>query len=393
MAEQETDHEGEELKQSESDNVDYYEMSDEDFFSQPPPKVEEQEEDKELDFFDSGSSNPYTSEFSLDLEEEEEGEEEESDDAKQDADSEEEHEEDEKVEEENPEEETKSKKQQLDYENLYKQVTSPFKANGKEMQVDSPEEIRKLMQQGANYTKKMQAIKPNLKIIKKLGKNDLLDEGKLDFAIELLQGKPEAISKLLNDSNIDPLSLDTTAHENYQPATYDVSDAEMELDDTLDDLRDSDSITTTLEIVNDKWDKESKRIVANNPNNLRVLNEHVDVGIYDVIMTEVDKQRALGNIPTNIPDIAAYQQVGEFLKESGKLDKFFNPTPGKTKGNTSKRANTQDDVRSRRKQRKAASEASQGKTRSTVKNNQPFKKGIWEMSDDEFEQAMNSGAL
>ena len=48
-----------------------------------------------------------------------------------------------------------------DYESLYKQMMAPFKANGKEFAPSSPDEVIRLAQMGANYTKKMQALKPN----------------------------------------------------------------------------------------------------------------------------------------------------------------------------------------------------------------------------------------
>ena len=50
----------------------------------------------------------------------------------------------------------------------YKRILQPFKANGTEVQVRSVDEAIQLMQMGANYTKKMQALQPNLKVLKTL---------------------------------------------------------------------------------------------------------------------------------------------------------------------------------------------------------------------------------
>src|SRR5690606_21653948 len=71
-----------------------------------------------------------------------------------------------------------------DYEKLYKEIMKPFKANGREIKLNSPEEVITLMQKGANYTKKMQALQPHLKIVRMLENNQLLDEGKLSQLID-----------------------------------------------------------------------------------------------------------------------------------------------------------------------------------------------------------------
>ena len=74
---------------------------------------------------------------------------------------------------------------EFDYESAYKKVSEPFKANGIDMQVKDPQDIVRLMQMGANYQKKMAQLKPNLKLIKMLEKNELLDEVKLHNLIDL----------------------------------------------------------------------------------------------------------------------------------------------------------------------------------------------------------------
>lgn len=125
-----------------------------------------------------------------------------------------------------------------DYEKLYNELLSPFRANGKEIQIDKVEDARRLMQMGANYNKKMAALKPHLKTLKLLENNGLLDEQKLSFYIDIEQKKPEAIAKLLKDSNIDPLDFDLEKND-YKASTYTVDDREIELDTVLDELKDS----------------------------------------------------------------------------------------------------------------------------------------------------------
>lgn len=106
------------------------------------------------------------------------------------------------------EEEVDAEEAAFDYKAAYEQITAPFKANGREMKVESPEEAVRLMQQGANYVKKMQALKPHLKMVRMLENNGLLDEGRLNFLIDVSRKDPGAIKKLLKDANIDPMDLD-----------------------------------------------------------------------------------------------------------------------------------------------------------------------------------------
>ena len=66
-----------------------------------------------------------------------------------------------------PEAEVASGKE-LDYKAEYEKLLKPFKANGRDIQVGSVDDAIALMQMGANYNKKMAALKPNMKLLKML---------------------------------------------------------------------------------------------------------------------------------------------------------------------------------------------------------------------------------
>jgi len=202
-------------------------------------------------------------------------------------------------------------------EDFVKEITAPFRANGKDMQIDSVEDIRKLMQMGANYNKKMAAIKPNLKFIKMLENNDLLNEESLSYLIDLQKKDPSAITKLLKDSGTNPLELDLEQEHGYETKdTYTVSDNEVNLDGILDDIRDTDSFEQTIDIVSNKWDAKSKQILVNNPEVIKTINDHVATGIYDKITQVMNRERVLGNLE-GMSDIDAYKHVGDAIHEAG----------------------------------------------------------------------------
>lgn len=208
---------------------------------------------------------------------------------------------------------------EVDYKSEYEKVFAPFKANGRDITVKSAEDAISLMQMGANYNKKMAALKPNLKLLKMLEKNELLDEAKLSYLIDLDKKNPEAINKLVKDSGLDPMDFDAEKASDYKPKTYTVDEREMELDTVLGDLKDTPSYTRTLEVVGNKWDASSRQVVADAPQLLKVINGHITSGIYDIISAQVDQDRTFGRLD-GLTDIEAYRKVGDAIQARGGFD-------------------------------------------------------------------------
>jgi hypothetical protein len=209
----------------------------------------------------------------------------------------------------------------IDFEAEYKRLLAPFKANGREIKVDSVDDAVALMQMGANYNKKMAALKPNLKLMKMLENNGFLNEEKIGFLIDLGKKNPAAISKLVKDSGVDPMDLDAEKASAYKQTAYAVDDREIELDTVLDELQGTDTYTRTLDVVSNKWDVASKQVISQSPQLLRVLNDHMASGIYDLISTEVEREKMLGRLK-GLSEIEAYRQVGDSIQARGGFDHF-----------------------------------------------------------------------
>lgn len=225
---------------------------------------------------------------------------------------------DDSTQEQKPEAEKSEKKEEasVNFEAEYKKIMAPFKANGREIQVQSVDDAIALMQMGANYNKKMAALKPNLKLMKLLENNGLLSEEKIGFLIDLEKKDPAAIGKLVKDSGLDPMDLDADKASAYKPQTYTVDDREIELDTVLEDIQESSAYNRTLEIVSNKWDGASRQIVAKTPQLLKVINAHVESGIYDLIVKEVEREKMFGRL-SGLSDIEAYRQVGDAIQARG----------------------------------------------------------------------------
>lgn len=277
------------------------------------------------------------------------------------------------------EEEVKKEEEikELDYKEEYNKVFAPFKANGKMMQIESVDDVRTLMQMGANYNKKMAALKPTLKIVKMLENHDLLDEDKLNRLIDLDKKDPEAIKQLIKDSKLDLDSFDPDAEVNYTPKTYTVNDKQVELDSTLESIRDTKSYATTLNIISNKWDASSRKAIVDSPSIIPVINDHIETGIYQQVMEVVDRERMLGRLQ-GLSDIEAYKVTGDALDAAGKFKSVSNGKPANSTSTATK--TTVVDPKLKDKKRAASS------TRSSTKGGAVPEFNPLNMSDEEFEK-------
>lgn len=277
----------------------------------------------------------------------------------------------------------------IDYKATHEKLFAPFKANGKEMQIDNVDDAITLMQMGANYNKKMAALKPSLKILKMLEKNNLLDESKLNFLIDLDKKNPGAINKLLQDSKIDPMDLDTEDTSGYKPNTYTVDDREIELDTVLESLSHTETFNQLVDVIGNKWDGASRQVFADNPQLLEVINTHMANGIYRTIEAEVEKQRNLGRL-NGVNDIEAYKQVGDMLHASGGFDHLnireSNQTQPRKRVVKPKSSKAED--ANRRNRKRAASSTKTSVSKKPAEDFNPLS-----MSDAEFEKLINDQYL
>lgn len=315
------------------------EMSDEDILKMNPPEVEEPKEEPHQEEKEKQKESPNegedSKEESKELEENNDSENKTSEEESKEELTEESKEEPKKEEENVPsnsgseEEKEKSSKEvekkeenkeqpseksaTIDYKKFYEKIMTPFKANGKLITLKTPEEAIQLMQMGANYTRKMQAIAPYKKTLLMLENNGLLDEDKLSFLIDLDKKNPEAIKKLIKDAGIDPMDIDTSTEPQYKEGSHKVSNEEAAFMTVLDDLKQSQDGMQTIKEINSNWDDASKNILWSSPDIMRTIHQQRENGVYQLIVDEMERQRTLGNISPETPFLVAYKQIGDAL--------------------------------------------------------------------------------
>lgn len=206
------------------------------------------------------------------------------------------------------------------YEELYKKIMAPFKANGKMIDLKDPAEAIQLMQMGANYTRKLQELQPHRKMLMMLQNNGLLDENKLSFLIDLDKRNPEAIKKLVKEAGIDPLDIDTSIEPAYQTGNHKVTDAEANFRQVLDEIGSTLDGKVTIQAINDGWDQASKEVLWKQPELIATMHNQREAGVYQIVVDEIQRQRTLGTLPTNVTFIDAYRIVGDKLLETDAFD-------------------------------------------------------------------------
>ena len=204
-----------------------------------------------------------------------------------------------------------------DYKAVYDQVMAPFQANGKSIQVKTPEEALQLMKQGANYTQKMQSIAPHRKVLMMLENNDLLSEEKLSRLIDLDKKNPDAIRALIKEAGIDPLDIDVSAESTYVPGDHKVSDAAVVFQTTLEEVTSTPAGKETVRTITDSWDAGSKAEIWKDPSILATIHQQREQGVYTRVADEIERQRILGAIPANVSFLDAYRAVGIQMTNSG----------------------------------------------------------------------------
>jgi hypothetical protein len=254
-------------------------------------------------------------------------------------------------------------------EDALSELYKPFKAAGRDFQVKSMDEAKKLMSMGVDYSNKLQGFKQHRTTIKTLETNEI-DADKLNYLIDLSKGDSSAITRLLQEHKVDPDELDLEEDLSYTPKDHSVSEATVELDDVLSRIQETTAFSTTSDIVTNQWDALSKQAIFAKPEYLESLNTQVANGTFDRVMQEVSRARVFGGL-RGLNDLEAYNQVGAELQKQGEFDK---PAPVVETKPKSKVTNTD------RKLRASSSKA-------TPKSKAPIKSWA-SMDDEEFEKLL-----
>jgi len=200
---------------------------------------------------------------------------------------------------------------------FFEKVSAPFKADGKDMQVRTAEDVVRLMQMGVNYSRRMQEMKPLRAQDQMLKANGLNDPEKLNYLIDLSKGNKDAIKKLLKDNNIDPVDIDTTSEDKpYLAKNYQVDPKDLAFDDAIKETIAAEGGRELITDINKDWDNVSKEALRDQPAIFQNMLAQKRSGVYLKIQEELKYQRTMGFL-TDVPFLQAYHQVGEAMQKAG----------------------------------------------------------------------------
>lgn len=283
--------------------------------------------------------------------------------------------------EEVPQDTNKTDTQEVNYKEFYEQMTKPFKANGREIQITKPEDMISLAQKGLNYVKNMTELKPVKQLNALLNQHGITQED-LGLLIELKQKKPEAIAKIVKESGVDIYGLDVDGADKYVPNAPQAPHINEALEATLEELKVSSPVfNQTIQVVGNQWDDSSRNKIAEHPQLLRIIDAQMADGTFAKIDSVVQYERALGRL-VGLSDLEAYVEIERRLQQVGSQ-----PTPVVAAAQQPMKSVVTQQQQQVNNQRKSA--ASPRAVKETV--NQPINSPA--LSDEEFLKQLASQGL
>ncbi len=169
---------------------------------------------------------------------------------------------------------------------------APLKVSGKNIPINSLEELYTLASGGASVTQKFQEIAAHKKSIA-IMKSHGLTEADLSMLVEVRGGNKDALASLVKQSGIDSLDVTDEVSEGYQPGQYVPSDQQMNLQEVQGLISQDEEYGTTQNIVNNLMDEKSQNTLVQNPNMIRGLHEDVKSGAYERVSAHAEKLKLM----------------------------------------------------------------------------------------------------
>ena len=189
----------------------------------------------------------------------------------------------------------------------------PIKIDGKEIPVQSLDELYALASAGGKFTQKMQAISKYKKAYMIMDKQGLSDED-ISLLAEAKSGNKDAIATLIKQAGVDPLDLDEGPSDNYRPGSLIPTDTAVAIEEVEREISVDPEYAVTSNIVNNVLDERSQDMLVQNPNLIRGIHEDIKSGAFHHVMAEAEKLKLMDG--ARRPDfeyylIAARQDSGD----------------------------------------------------------------------------------
>lgn len=203
------------------------------------------------------------------------------------------------------------------YKKFYETIANAeFNANGKRVKgFTDPEKIIQAQQMAYGFSDKMASFKQYRPFMKTLQERGMLeDPNKFNFVMDLLDGDPEALKAHLKTLNVDPLDLDMEQVQ-YSGKNHVASQAEIILEDTLEQARNYGVEDKLRATIGQSWDAESFNEFLTVPEVRRDLLDHMATGAFDLVQERIAEMKTLdvGGTFTALKATDQYRQAVQSL--------------------------------------------------------------------------------
>jgi len=187
-----------------------------------------------------------------------------------------------------PDTEPKAEEEQTESEEPATQAFAPVRIGGRDIPINSQEELYALASAGGQFTQKMQEISHGRKSLAIMQRAKLSDED-LNLYAEAMTGNKDAIAAIVKRSGVDLLEVEEKPSEGYVPANYAPTEQQMQIEDVQNEISRDAEYPRTLEVVNQEMDKRSQEMLVKNPDMIRGIHHDIKTGVYDAISAEAYK--------------------------------------------------------------------------------------------------------
>ena len=201
----------------------------------------------------------------------------------------------------------------VNYETSFNELMKPIKVSGEEVTVKSIDDARNLISMGIDYSRKMRDIKPLRAIGATLTEAGIMKDGQVDEEVlmrlvDINRGDKDALAQLMAEKEIDPLDM-ATEDIKYTPTATMATQSSVEIADVEKELSSRGNVDRVVNEL-DKMDNKSKQFFNETPANLLMLDDDINSGAYEKIMSTVRYEKTLGRLQ-GMSDMEAYIQLAQ----------------------------------------------------------------------------------
>lgn len=181
------------------------------------------------------------------------------------------------------------------YKKFYDQVANvEFMANGKKVKgFTDPQKIIQAQQMAYGFSSKMAAVKEYRPFLTTLKERGILENpDKFNFAMDLLDGDPEALKAHMQALKVDPLDLDMDTVK-YSSKNHITSKEALVLEDTIEQAKNYGVEDKLRATIGKEWDPESFNEFLTVPEVRKDLLEHMATGAFDLVQDKIAEMKTL----------------------------------------------------------------------------------------------------